>query len=229
MDATGFIDVSQLSTMEYTIIDREVSEPGAIAGCWTSPLTQQWTRDAATSARNPLIVLLSDHVHQWLMTFLDTDSRVVARTCAILAKRKELRVIIEVFLRQAQPTDTPCAAMYACCHWAATVMLKMEEDKTTIAAAALKVRIQPRLTRRLRMTNLDTLWDEYKGLLFWVTALCHEATLRHCFPLLTTAISTHFVHDMAMASYGWDVGVKPLNMLRTFEKLCLFSWKLEGE
>jgi hypothetical protein len=120
----------------------------------------------------------------------------------------------------ARESTIEAEAMYECCRWGSLVLLAMEQLSVPIHVAAKHVRIQPRLVRRLRMTDLSNLWGVRRGLLFWVVTICHFATAKQCFPLLCTALLARFSQEIAMRECCAEIGIKPLRRLKQLESLC---------
>ena len=187
---------------------------------WTSPLTCQWSAEKATSAIDKQMILLAGLMYKWLGTFLDGDCNTPVATKDLLQERSRLREGIEAFDPVSKTSCCEIEAMYECCRWASLVLLKVEKLSTPIYMAARYVRIQPRLTRRLRMTNLSNLWGNYRGLLFWVAAVCGFATAGQCFPLLCTTLLARMAQEIAMLECCPEVGIKALKRLKFFESMC---------
>jgi len=99
-------------------------------------------------------------------------------------------------------------------------LLAVEKRNRPIHVIAKEIRLHPRLVRRLRMTNLTGLWGNRRGLLFWVTAVCHFATAGQCFPLMCTTIFARISQELAMSEWCEELAVKPLRRLKEFERLC---------
>ena len=163
---------------------------------------------------------LAGRTHQWFATFYSGDSYAQLSTEILLETRARLRQKVEGFTPVAETSNHEAEAMYECCRWASLVMLAVEKLCVPIHTAARQVRIQPRLTRRLRMTDLSNLWGKHKGLLFWVTSVCHFATTGQCFPLLATTIFARFSQELAMSDHCLEIAIKPLRKLKHFESLC---------
>jgi hypothetical protein len=159
-------------------------------------------------------------MQRWLSTFLDGNADVAVLTKHVLQDRRELRQRIESFEPVAAASTPELEAMYECCRWASLVMLAVESLSIPIHAAAKQIRIQPRLIRRLRMTDLRNLWGIRRGLLFWVTSVCHFSTAGQCFPLLGTTIFARITQDIALSNYCSESAIKPLKRLKKFESLC---------
>ena len=170
------------------------------------------------------MLLLARLMHRWLVTFLDVECHQVLPTETLLDERAMLRQQVERFEPVSATSHSESDAMYESCRWASLVLLAVEEKGIPIQLAAKHhVRIRPRLVRRLRMTNLTDLWGPHRGLLFWVTAVCYFATAGQCFPLICTTLFARFTQEFAMSPYCFEIAIKPLKRLKTFENLCLFS------
>ena len=163
---------------------------------------------------------LASLVHRWLATFLDCDSQRVVATTEVLDERSRLRQTIELFVPAAATSTSESAAMYECCRWASMIMLAVEKLGRPIHVTAKQIRLRPRLCRRLHQTNLTALWGKYKGLLFWVTAVCHFATAGQCFPLMGTALFAQISQELAMSELCEKLAIKPLKRLKGFERMC---------
>jgi hypothetical protein len=187
---------------------------------WRSPLTCQWFHETSTSHVETQMLLLARLMHSWLATFFDQDSREVAPKYNAQEERAYLRESIEHLLPIAETSNIEVEAMYESCRWASLTLLAVEKLSIPIHVAAKRVRIQPRLIRRLRMTDLSNLWGIRKGLLFWVAAVCHFSTAGQCFPMLTTTLFARFVPQMAMLDCCSEIAIKPLRRLKLFESLC---------
>jgi hypothetical protein len=192
----------------------------SIPADWSSPLTCQWIRGISTAHAEAPMLLLAELVSAWLATFLTGDSQIIVPTKRLLENRTNLRQKIERCVPAAKTSNIEALAMFECCRWASMILLAVDKMGIPIHVAARHVRIQPRLVRRLRMTDLSTLWGSHKGLLFWVTATCYFATARQCFPLLCTTILAPFTQAMAMSDCCSEIVIKPLRRLKTFEGLC---------
>lgn len=199
-------------------IDR--SEDNSIIAQWSSPITCQWLDEIPTVYREKQMLLLADFTYKWLATFLDRDSNRLESTKELLEMRASLRQRIEGFMPVARNSYVEAEAKYECCRWASLVLLKVDKLAIPIYVAARHVRISPRLTQCLRMTDLPQLWGLHKGLLFWVTAVCHFATVGRCFSVLCTALLARFTQEFAMSEYCSEIAIKPLRRLKQFESLC---------
>jgi len=187
---------------------------------WRSPLTCQWIHDASAPSVERQMIVLAGLVHRWLGTFFDYDSCKLAPNIDAQEARAWLRRKIERYSPIAGTSIVEAEAMYECCRWASLILLAVEELGIPFHAAAKRVRIQPRLVRRLRMTDLSNLWGPRRGLLFWVAAICHFCTAGECFPLLTTTLFARFATQMAMLDCCSEIAIKPLRRLKLFESLC---------
>jgi hypothetical protein len=187
---------------------------------WISPLTCRWLDQTPETPVESQLLLLTGLTHRWLATFLDGDSHEVMPTQILLEERAKLRQKIVSFPPVAGSSHIESEAMYECCRWASLILLAVEKLRVPVHVAAKHVRIQPRLVRRLRMTDLANLWGIRKGLLFWVAATCHFATFGQCFPLLCTTLFARFTQEIAMLDYCSEIALKPLRRLKEFESLC---------
>jgi hypothetical protein len=187
---------------------------------WTSPLTCQWHSEVSKSSVENRMILLAGFVGRWLSTFVDSDSYILAPTRESLKKRAILRQEIEWCIILHDSLDQEAISMYESCRWAALILLAVEKMGVPIHVAAKHVQMRPRLCRRLRMTDLSSLWGMHKGLLFWVTTTCQFATAGQCFPLLSTTILARLTQEMAVLDCCSDIAIKPLKRLKTFESLC---------
>ena len=193
----------------------------SIPNHWDSPLTCQWHDETSTTHAESKTLLLAGLMHKWLATFLDGDSREIASTDPLLERRAILRQRVERFLPMvAGVSDPEGEAMYECCRWASLILLAVEQLSIPMYVAARQVRIQPRLVRRLRMTDLSNLWGKRKGLLFWVAGICHFCTAGQCFPLMCTTIFARISQEIAISDCCEEMAIKPLKRLKTFESLC---------
>jgi hypothetical protein len=187
---------------------------------WTSPLTCQWFDKTSGTYVEAQMMLLAELAHRWLATFFDRHIRGLVLNKDLLEERANLRQQMERIMPMARTTNTESEAMYECCRWASLMLLAVEKLSIPIHVAAKHVRIQPRLIRCLRMTDLANLWGIHKGLLFWVASICHFATDGVCFPLLSTTLFARFVHEIAMSDLPSEIAIKPLKRLKQFESLC---------
>jgi hypothetical protein len=192
----------------------------AIPADWTSPLSCQWLHETLTGPVETQMLLLTVLVSTWLATFLDGDSHILIPTKKSLEERANLRQKIEKCVLVAKTSNIEAVAMYECCRWASMVLLTVEKLCIPIHVAAKHVRIRPRLVSRLRMTDLSSLWGIRKGLLFWVTIICHFATARQCFPLLCTTLLARMTQEIATSDCCSEIAIKPLKRLKKFESLC---------
>lgn len=190
---------------------------------WTSPLTCQSVDNSATTDVETQMLLLAGLTHRWLATFLDRESCGTVSTCYIKDERANLRQRIERFVAVTGTFNIEAEAMYECCRWASLMLLEVEKLSIPIHIAAKHVRSRPRLIRCLRMTDLTNLWGIRRGLLFWVTAICHFSTAGQCFPLLTTTLFARFAQEIAMSDCCAEIAIKPLMRLKLFESLCCHS------
>jgi hypothetical protein len=138
----------------------------------------------------------------------------------LLEERASLRQRIDGFLPLARKSYGEAEARYEYCRWASLILLKVGKLTIPIHVAARHVLISPRHTQCLRMTDMSQLWGIHKGLLFWVTAVCHFATVGQCYPLLCTAFLARFTQEFAMSDYCSEIAIKPLRRLKQFETLC---------
>lgn len=166
------------------------------------------------------MLLLCGFTQRWLATFLDQDNDELTPTEGLLRTRNILRESLEPFPAAAKSSIGEAEAMYECCRWASLILLYVEKYHVPIYVAAKHVRIYPRLIRRLRMTDLTKLWGPRKGLLLWVTAICHFSVAGQCFPLLGTTILAKLTQEIAMEEHCDEIAVKPLTRLKVFESLC---------
>ena len=198
-------------------------EKCSIPADWASPLTCLWLDDDPPAHMTRQIPLLAGFVHRWLATFLDGDCRELLPSETMLDERAILREQIERFEPVSATSNSESDAMYESCRWASLVLLAVEEQGIPIHIAAKHVRIRPRLVRRLRMTDLSSLWGARRGLLFWVTSVCYFATAGQCFPLICTTLFARFTQEFAMSPYCSEIAIRPLRRLKTFESLCISS------
>jgi hypothetical protein len=189
--------------------------------CWRSPLTMRWLDKHARTCLESPVAALGRLMHSWMATFLDQTNKGIRPTENGLRKRFNTRHEIEHFIGVVVPVTNNETAMLACCQWATSVMLEVDQCSIPIWKAAQLRRIQPRLVSCLRMTDLTSLWGDRRGMLFWVVAVCHCATTGHCFPLLTTALQARFAHVMALSEEFHAEGMISLRRLHLFERLCL--------
>ena len=219
IDAASYLH-TPLEDVENLFPATEPCESCSISAEWTSPLTCQWIENSSTTHAEWQILQLAGRVHRWLETFLDGDSHQISSTKTVLEIRATLRRHIECFEPVAASSMDERDAMYESCRWASLVLLAVEKDGVPIRTAAQYVRIRPRLIRRLRMTDLSSLWGIRKGLLFWIAAVCHYATAGQCYPLMCTTLFAQFTQEMAMSESCSEIAIKPLRRLKTFESLC---------
>jgi hypothetical protein len=169
------------------------------------------------------MIHLAGLTHRWLATFFDEDGyNIKATSSDSHIQQQRLRRSIEQMIC-VETNDlhlSESEAMYESCRWASKVLLTVEQQQLPIYAAAQCVQIQPRLRRRLYMTDLPNLWEERKGLLFWVVAVCHFAVVGRCYALLTTTLFTAFTHHMALSEYCDEIALQPLRRLKLFESHC---------
>ena len=187
---------------------------------WYSPLTCQWLQETSASYIETQMLLLVGLVHSWLATYFDGDSYEVAPDNDAREERVSLRDRIERFPPISGASNVESEAMYESCRWASLTLLSVEKLSIPIHVAAKRVRIKPRLIRRLRTTDLSSLWGKRKGLLFWVAAVCHCSTAGQCFPMLTTTLFARFASQIAVSECCSEIAVKPLKRLKLFESLC---------
>jgi hypothetical protein len=187
---------------------------------WASPLTCEWLHQIPTKTAETQMLELAGLTHRWLGTFLDADSRLTVPTKPLLNERASLRFRIECFEPVAANSYTEVDAMTECCRWASLILLAVERLSSPIYMVAKQVRIQPRLIRRLRMTDLSNCWGIRRGLLFWVAATCHFSIAGQCFPLLSTTVFARLAQELAMSDCCTEIAIKPLRRLKLFESLC---------
>lgn len=211
---TPLLDVRDFSTA--TVPSKHCSIPAH----WTSPLTCQWLDETDTTPVERQMLLLATLVHRWLATFLGKDSNQFVPTEGLLQERASLRQLIEGFLPMAMNRNVEAEARYECCRWASSILLAVDKLSIPIHVAAKQVRISPRLTVCLRMTDLSQLWGNRRGLLFWVTIICHFATVGHCYNLLCTALLARFSQEIATSDCCSETAISPLTRLKRFESLC---------
>ncbi|KAE9376531.1 hypothetical protein N431DRAFT_554920 [Stipitochalara longipes BDJ] len=187
---------------------------------WTSPLTCQWLAGDSSKPIEEKMLKLAGTTHKWLATFLGGDSQILVPTKDVLEERSSLREAMEAFEPVGKISNCESEAMYECCRWASLVLLKVEKLRIPIYAAAKHARIHPRLTRRLRMTDLSNLWGKWRGLLFWVAAVCDFCTAGQCFPLLCTTLLARMAQEISLLDCSHEVGIKALKRLKVFESIC---------
>jgi hypothetical protein len=187
---------------------------------WASPLTCQFVYETTTVEIESQTLLIAELTHKWLGTFLDGDSKVLVPTEERLRQRASFRQQLERFGAAEKNSDIEAVHIYEGCRWATRVLLTVEKMSISISAAEEYLESRPRPVQRLRMTNLANLWGKRRGLLFWITIVCHFSIAGHCFPLLCETLLAHFTHEMAMTTIGAEIGIKPLRRLKTFESLC---------
>jgi hypothetical protein len=187
---------------------------------WKSPLSIRWHDIHARTCLETPIAALGRLMHSWVATFLDETNREVDPTEMVLRRRLDLRGEIEHFIGVVVPVKNAETAMLACCQWATSIMLKVDRHSIPISKAAQMTRMRPRLVGCLRLTNLSNMWDDRRGMLFWVAAICHRATAGQCFPLLTTALQARFAHVMALSERYHAIGITSLTRLYLFERRC---------
>jgi hypothetical protein len=200
---------------------QEVGKPCTHTGYdWQSPLTTQWIDVLAGTCLEMPIRALGRMMQKWVTAILNTGEDTRDPTKASLRELSVLRKDLERFLNVRILVSNADTAMLSCCQWAARVMLKVEQQRITIHAAAADTIAHPRLVTCLRMTDLDGLWGANRGMLFWVVCICHRATSRRCFPLLTTGLLSRFAHIVALSQKYRAVALEPVHRLEMFEKLC---------
>jgi len=187
---------------------------------WASPLTCRWGDEVSTTHTERQTLLLVGLIHKWLATFLDRDINQFVLKEDQLKERASLRRYIEGFLPIANNSNVEIEAIYECCRWASLILLAVDKSCIPIHVAAKQIRISPRLTTRLSMTDLSQLWGNRKGLLFWVTAVCHFATAGRCYALLCRALLARFAQELAMSDCCHHIALKPLWRLKQFESFC---------
>jgi hypothetical protein len=219
MDAGDHLN-TPLTKVEDLFPNTDPCENCSIPSQWISPLTCQWLEEFATIDAEIQMLLLAGLTHRWLATFFDKHGHGLMPTKQLLEERSSLRQTIERFLPMGKVSSMEAEAMYESCRWASLVLLNVEKLRIPIRVAAKHVRIQPRLIRCLRMTNLSNLWCNHKGLLFWVASICQFATAGQCFPLLCTTLYARFVQEIAMTDCCSEIAIKPLKRLKHFESLC---------
>jgi hypothetical protein len=186
---------------------------------WMSPMTTWWLDQQARTCLETPERALGRMLWSWVATFLLEDGQPCPVTSEVLEKRQCLRREIEHFIGVKIQVKNAQTAMLACCQWAATIMLKVDRHRMSISDAAFDTPIKPRLVTCLRMTDLSSLWDSNRGMLFWVVTICHRATAGRCFPLLSSALLARFAHESALSEHYHDVALIPLSRLDTFESL----------
>jgi len=187
---------------------------------WTSPLTCQWLTEESSAGFEGKMLNLVGLAHKWLATFLDGDGRMPVPTEDILEQRSRLRAVLETFEPVTKAWCCEAEAMYSCCLWATLVLLKVERLSVPIYVAAKYTRSQPKLTRRMRTTDLSNLWGNRRGLLFYVAAVCDFSTAGQCYPLLCTTLFARMAQEISMLDCSAEVGIKALRRLKFFESMC---------
>lgn len=130
---------------------------------WTSPLTTRWhDKHAGTCLETP-IRALGRMLHGWVATFLDRDNKEIDPTDVVLQRRLYLRRKIKHCIGVAISITNAETAMLACCQWATSIRLKVDQYGISICKAAQGTPMRPRLISCLRMANLSSLWDGNKG------------------------------------------------------------------
>jgi hypothetical protein len=206
--------------VEDFISEIDFREDCSIPPEWTSPLTCQWFGGISKNYIETQMLLLVGLTHNWLATFLNGENHRVVPNQELLRKRAGLRQSIESFAPMGSALNIEAESRYESCRWASLILLAVEKMSVPIRVAAKFVRIQPRLVRRLRMTSLSSLWGTHKGLLLWVTVMCHFATAGQCFPILCTTLLARFSQEMAMSEFCFEIAIKPLKRLKQFESVC---------
>lgn len=191
---------------------------------WFSPLIEQaLTGEHFQHGPETRLEALATLMHKWICTFLDEDNQGVELTDSILQERNRLCQRIELLRNDGKTIATSADAEYACCWWATSVLLRAELLGISLASAAELTQIQPRLVKCLRITDLATLWGRRKGLLFWVVAISHLATVKRCISLLTTALYTHFALEISSSMSLYQICIPQLQRLRKLESVFLSS------
>jgi hypothetical protein len=187
---------------------------------WQSPLTSQWTDGLSGTCLETPIRALGRMVQRWVTMLLNNGGGACQHTEATLRERAAVRKDIERFLDVRITVSGAGTAMLSSCQWAARVMLRAEQQRLPIRAAAAQIVANPRLVTCLRTTDLDGLWADNMGMLFWVVCICHRATSRKCFPLLTTGLLSRFAHIVAQSQQYHTAALEPVKRLEMFERLC---------
>ena len=188
--------------------------------CWISPLTSIWVEKSSPIYFEARMLLLTSLSRKWLATFLDADGNQVMSTISSLKERAELRQDLERFGTLSKDSVSEAGAMYESCRWASLILLSTEKLKIPLHIAPNYVQDKPRVIAHLRKTNVSDLWGSHKGLLLWVSAVCHFSSAGKCLPLLCTTLFARVSQELAMLDCFAEAAIKPLKMLRQFEMIC---------
>jgi hypothetical protein len=219
LDATDHL-YTPLQDVERLFPAISSSQQYAIPEEWMSPITHEQADKTPKTHIEAQLVLLTNLVYQWLSTFLDKDSAILATTEEILQERAALRQRIKSFEPAAESGSSETEIIYECCRRVGLILLAVAERNMPIHSAARHVENKPSLTKLLRMTDLSGLWGSRRGLLFWIAVTVQFATARQGFPLLSTTLLAPLVQELAMSKASTEAAVNSLKRLKVFESLC---------
>jgi hypothetical protein len=216
----GFYHDTLFAGIEDLCLEPSSCKDPSFPSQWMSPLTYIWNVESSGQHVEASMLLLAKLMHSWLATFLDENNDHRVPNKDLLEERAALRQKVENFVPMARASNIEAESAYESCRWASLVLLAVEKLGIPIHVAAKIVCIQPRLVKRLRMTDLSDLWGARKGLLLWVVAICNFATAGQCFPILCGTLLARFTQVIAMSNYCSEIAIEPMRRLKQFESLC---------
>lgn len=174
---------------------------------------------APRNSTEALTAELCRSVQSWLGTFEgDGDG---SGHESMLAYRQHCRQVIELFKPYTGSSVSESGSVYECCRLVAHVMLRAEALRCSVREAAEGTAYLVDIDNALQRTNLFDLWDSQIGLLYWVLLVSCTSALGSSFSLSPTTVLLNFlVGKIATSDYHVQVGLRPLQKLKRFNKIC---------
>lgn len=189
---------------------------------WNSPLYCPGGKyTPVRAARN----VVESHLHSlvqsaqdWLAISSFGDPSNPAQLKERRLKQESLQALLTNDPVSKQPGFHNCDALsiYKACTLTTRIMLHAEARNLPLSYIADTIPEASELSALLRKTDLTNLWGDYKGLLYWVTIICHVTAPRNQFRLTSTTVLAHSSQVFATSHCLLDAALAPLQMLLRF-------------
>lgn len=187
--------------------------------CWTSPVfgspRSLRSREHDSPVSNSCIDM-AVAVRNWFLQYKKMRRR-VSHELEFARSELEHKLDLKPSVERLSCTDKSLA-MYEACFIASTVMTEASDRRCSVQAAAEFIPNAAQLPQILKRTDLLHLWGDLRGLLYWVTLVCHIISSNGQERNTSTFILAHFTQAFASSRVSLAAALTPIKELLEYPR-----------
>ncbi|KAL6249544.1 hypothetical protein RBB50_003397 [Rhinocladiella similis] len=188
---------------------------------WLSPVycpnEPLWRTNLGTEL-SPTFMRLLQSFQTWYRLYRNGED-VAVHTASMRALLEQQRLSMDVSDEsdaESLGRHKEAELRYEACCIAISLMLEAEANGCTISQAAPLVPKSRALSHILRRTDLAHLWGRFRGVLYWVTLVCHVVMKQDPEQMISTMVLAHFTQILAASDIPLPVAIQPIKELLVF-------------